>query len=373
MKYPALFIGIILCSGMCNAFAQKNSVPQPDSITRKYKSISDFSEGFAVVVNEIGHYRFLNKKMEEVFDSTYDVPLGFSEGLACVCIGGYKCGYIDSVGKLQIPCKYPWFSAFKEGLAVVGLDDPGRFGYMDHTGKVVIPFEFQYATSFCENRAKVAKNNRVGFIDHNGKLVIDYKYSDAGEFREGRALVTYQDQKIGYIDTNGNETTPMRFSFGTPFSGGVAIVGKYVVEDHTNKRLSGVIDKYGKIVVPLEYDFIDSFALTDGTDTAVALAGYDDKRYLIRRSGTITSVDANYYCNIDYRTKNLHVIYNEEKKGLADKYGKIIAPCIYNNIGLFHDGLAVIRYNDYIGYIDENGTVLKWFIKVHIDPKEKTK
>jgi hypothetical protein len=47
-----------------------------------------------------------------------------------------KCGFVDSTGKLAIPCKYDDAHSFSEGLALVELDDVGF--YIDKNGKEYI-------------------------------------------------------------------------------------------------------------------------------------------------------------------------------------------------------------------------------------------
>ena len=47
-----------------------------------------------------------------------------------------KYGFVDSTGKLAIPCKYDWADSFSEGLAGVKLD--GVVFYIDKNGKEYI-------------------------------------------------------------------------------------------------------------------------------------------------------------------------------------------------------------------------------------------
>ena len=54
--------------------------------------------------------------------------------------------------------------------------------------------------------------------------------------------------------------------------------------------------------------------------------------------------------------------YKDGKCGLIDKYGKIIAPLIYDNIHEFFDGVAIAYKNNKYGFIDKNGDVVIDFI-----------
>ena len=64
-----------------------------------------------------------------------------------------KYGFVDSTGKLAIPCKYDWAGFFFEGLALVKLD--GKWGFVDSTGKLAIPCKYDWANSFSEGLARV--------------------------------------------------------------------------------------------------------------------------------------------------------------------------------------------------------------------------
>ena len=47
--------------------------------------------------------------------------------------------------------------------------------------------------------------------------------------------------------------------------------------------------------------------------------------------------------------------------GFMDKYGKIVVPCKYQNVGGFHEGLAAVQKDDKWGFIDENDNMITPF------------
>ena len=73
----------------------------------QYDNAADFSEGMAVVMDEIG-------------------PMT------------YQYGCIDTTGKEVVPCQYKGMRDFSDGLARVQGDN-NKYGYIDKSGKLVIP------------------------------------------------------------------------------------------------------------------------------------------------------------------------------------------------------------------------------------------
>lgn len=70
----------------------------------------------------------------------------YHEGLLGVCVDS-KWGFIDTTGKLKIPCKYENVNYFSEGLAAT-MDKSEKIGYINKTGETVFPFMYSWATAF---------------------------------------------------------------------------------------------------------------------------------------------------------------------------------------------------------------------------------
>lgn len=219
------------------------------------KSISYFSEGLA-------HVSIINKDIDEknTYMFSQNIYIGgfvdkngklvleqsaqsFSEGLA----GFYseenkKYGYIDKSGNVVIEAKFDQVAPFKEGLAMIVIDDyhveessgksiNGYIGYIDKKGEVVIPPIFDYVRRgvstnrvhgdglyinnrdeeyyFSEGLAAFEKSGKWGFINKNGQIVIEPQYEGANSFHNGLAKVKkgYSNKSFysewRYIDRNG--------------------------------------------------------------------------------------------------------------------------------------------------------------------------
>jgi len=142
----------------------------------------------------------------------YDNIEYFSEGLAVVSnqisTNEYKSGYIDTAGNLVIPLIYDTASNFSNGLARVGITD---------------------------KRYNIRLQCKTGFINHNGETVVPLKYDYAGDFHDGYAMVAYNtgmvgdsapnyggEPQYGYIDTSGKEVIPVNCESANDFSEGIA-------------------------------------------------------------------------------------------------------------------------------------------------------
>ena len=95
----------------------------------------------------------------------------FKEGLAPVMNDEEFWGFVDETGKLVIPCRYRQVGSFSEGLAYVS-DDYQFYGYIDKTGRLVIPMDFKEAGNFENGKADVTtENNKAAVIDKTGKII----------------------------------------------------------------------------------------------------------------------------------------------------------------------------------------------------------
>ena len=255
-------------------------------IEPKYYIAMEFSEGVAAVkFDGEDSFKLIDKKGDVVgaTDASWVDP--FCEGLAVAQVGGYdgKYGYIDKSGKMVISAQFDFADDFSEGMAIVKIGD--KFGFIDKTGNMVVGLQFDDAGVFSEGMAAVLINGKYGYIDKTGNFVIEPKFSDAGAFSEGLAPADVDD-KTGYINTKGEFVIEPQFYSGASFSEGFAVVtyredyqnydgiidknGNFLVKPEMGTQFDsfceglakisrdweyGFIDKTGKIVIPLQYEF----------------------------------------------------------------------------------------------------------------------
>ena len=120
-------------------------------------------------------------------------------------------------------------------------------------------------------------NNKWGYIDKTNKVIIPLKFDRAEEFSEDMAAVGLADANgyatnWGYINTIGQIVIPNIYPERLgPFKNGFTVVGI--------RGERGVINKEGKIIIPLKYDNISHF------DNGLAKAEKNGKFGLINEKG----------------------------------------------------------------------------------------
>lgn len=227
----------------------------------------------------------MNKKIEyRPIQGEYDYLGNYSEG--CIFVRNntneWKVGYIDKFGKIVVDMvyygkvgdSYVHSPAFHDGLAAL-MNENGKFGYVDRTGRTVVPFIYDMTFCYSEGVASVKKDGKWGVIDRAGKPVVPFIYDCiAGAFENHQAEAILHGEK-GYIDLNGyfhrqpiqpskhiqalsREETPIPkaisvdYELITKFKYGLAVIKK--------DNRYGYVDRFGDIVIPIEYTRATAFS-----------------------------------------------------------------------------------------------------------------
>ncbi|HYC28009.1 MAG TPA: SEL1-like repeat protein [Chitinophagaceae bacterium] len=284
-------------------------------IAMQYKDAKKFSEGLAPVS--------IGEKKWQYIDKTGTVKIAgpfldadvFSEGLAGVSVPydlgsgvmSFHKGYVDATGKMVIQPEYNYVMPFKNGLAVVSFSGSTPSGYksyqllIDKTGKKLttqefvsiyhIPFEGLYAVKisgssglnsendvwgvidtkgvlqparfknqpyFNEGLAVFSENGLAGFKDKNDKVIIKPAFKSVTVFSDGLAGAQFENGLWGYINKKGETVIKPAYISVGKFSDGVAVVsiGKSAFD---KDKQTGVIDKTGKLVIPMQKRAIGDF------------------------------------------------------------------------------------------------------------------
>lgn len=139
----------------------------------EYKQLKAFYEDGILTKEELeSKVELLKDKLriakENGSDSTYSNKNEPSEGLILITDTDLNYGFTDIDGKGVIKTKYEYAESFKEGLALVRLDN--KFGFIDKNGTEVIPFIYDDAESFENGKAKVKKGNESFYINKRGAI-----------------------------------------------------------------------------------------------------------------------------------------------------------------------------------------------------------
>jgi len=173
------------------------------AIQPQFESVSDFSNGFSVIIKEIKGKKlrgFINKKGEIVINPQFDQAYSFFEGFALIKMND-KWGFIDEKGSIVINPQFEDANYFSEGLSLIKQGD--NYGFIDEKGKIVINPQFKNAGPFQEELAVIqSSDEKYGYINKEGKFEINPQFEDAGSFNQGIAFIKIGD-KYGFIDKTG--------------------------------------------------------------------------------------------------------------------------------------------------------------------------
>jgi hypothetical protein len=291
-----------------------------------YDEIEIFSDGF-IKVRSIDKYGIFNNYGIEITQIIYDEIKTFEHncfwnGLTAVNYKG-KWGIIDNSGHKIIDHIYDDIEIDEEVPELIKVNigaklqfDPkakgnllsgGKWGIINKIGEVVAPFKYDFIGYFCNGFVPFKINDKMGIIDTKGIEVLRAKYFFAWSYPDGIRIGL--NDNFGYIDKEWKEIISDKYS-----------IIDYLSEDYDVALLDdkgfSVIKKSGEIVIPFEYDVIDSF---------------DEGMLRVERNN---------------------------KKGYLDLTNKEIIPIKYDDIGPFKDGLAPVNLNDSYGYVNRSGEII---------------
>lgn len=174
-------------------------------------------------------------------------------------------GLMDLSTDILIPPLYQQFNGFRQ---IMYTKDPNPYamvmrdslyGYIDRQGKEVIPCKYKHlGYEIHNNRVFYQENNKYGFLDTTGKAVVAPVYDRVFDFKIDVTAVQ-KGEKWAIINDKGKPVTEFIYDM---------IVGhtwydqQFVVVYQNNK--CGVIDKKGKLVLPIEYEAIHQFSQATG-------------------------------------------------------------------------------------------------------------
>ena len=332
----------------------------------------------------------------------WDHPEGldFKGGRAWVTVGK-EYWLITDEGKVLSRQPFHDVRPWTDELYVF-VNSEGRQGLISKDGEIALAARFSKIKQPSEGLAVVVeqKNRKkpdgetdtwwiYGYIDEHGKIIVEPgTYAGPGvpsggqgelaPFSDGLAPVwnnspgdTY-DPYAGYIDQRGALVIPEQFYRTEPFSEGL---GAFLERKPLGKRLSpdhglwGFVDKTGALAVLPQFGWTTPFC----RDRAWVLkAGCDPQKpfwAMIDRTGKVLTdyafepperrttwigheffgggYSGGNYSEADMRRKtrwrgDLAVVSRYDfHNGLATADGKILVEPIFNQIGEFHDGVAV--------------------------------
>lgn len=355
-----------------NEISNGSSINKIAEMVKGCNMIGDFHEGRAwFCKNE--KYGFIDKMGNVIVSAKYDQVADFKEERAWVAYrndeGRLKCGYIDLDGKEVVPIKYqvPFGEGetptdFSEGLAALPLRtdeyDSPVYGYIDKMGNEVIPAKFSIAGDFKNGIALVDLEN---YIDKTGKVLTGNEL----EFQD-KIVIFSQDEKMGLRHLNGKVVVPCNYDVIQYFSDGMAAVCK--------GHLWGYVDPLGTFVIPCSYhssNYYDNGVMDDWGEYGAPDEANDFHEGLVmvmknRMAGFLNKQGKTVIPFVYKRAKDfsegLAAVKTSQKWGFVDKEGNNVIPCRYDTVASFKEGLVAAVKNGKCGYINASGQEVVPFI-----------
>ena len=187
-----------------------------------------------------------------------------------------KYGFMNRKGELVVDCIYDYAEKFYNGYAIVGiLKPPGvkmcslartgkkyrcSLGFIDSTGRLIIPCQYDFARNFSEGYAAVGlltsgeDRDNWFHIDTKGNRLYSESYGDAWDFIRGYAIVDLDAQyHRSHINKQGMRIYSQTYLYLYPFNEyGKALCQKI----HNNSSdLFVVINTRGEELASAWYNF----------------------------------------------------------------------------------------------------------------------
>lgn len=369
----------------------------------KYDNVGYAENGVVIVSKDYKYGLVTEEDAKPVTDGLcYDY-------LGRVADGVYKArkgelyGLISYTGEQVLPFVYEDMGGFCNNGRARAIYH-GKYGYITTDGREVIPCVYDDIESFKNGKAKVERNGKYGMIDYDGNVLVKCLYSEIGDINENGYAWAGIGGKYGIINTNneGEVIQPIEITkaYVTTTGGGTQNIDfeakpdfsehdVVYVKNETNKW--GLLDKNGRRLVDFNYDYISPFVrgrawvvnnrkygvITD-EGLVMQMCRFDMVRYLNDETEMSYSPSSAQQSERKYKKdfvmeyfpsettkqspmwlrkyKRAYVVENK-KVGIMNPDGSMLVEPMYDYIGDFSEGMAVVKLGDLYGYIDDEGKV----------------
>ncbi|MES2588851.1 MAG: WG repeat-containing protein [Bacteroidota bacterium] len=228
---------------------------------------------------------------------------------------------------------------------------------------VLCTFSFCY---FAQKFYQVSYPGKYGLKDKKGKVLIKPKYDKVGRFSEGFASVQIGD-KMSFINSLGKEIIPFgTYSYVGYFEKGICAVNvggnlaefnqvEWGAQESSGKW--GFIDKTGKVVIPIKYDWVFGFKGDFAVYKLKNRWGFIDKKGEEVIPAKYDLIQSDIF---DFSEDKLYMVRLNNKNSYLDRNGKEICPIIYDELFGFkkENGLSKVRIDKHFGYINKKGETI---------------
>ena len=285
-----------------------------------------------------------------------------------------------------VPCEYDQVQAGDDDKYYLVTNGP-LHGLLDWDGKTIIACVYndidlnKYVVFF-----SVKRNGQKGLVSRTGEELVPCAFDDCGVIDE-HFLWTRKDNTYGIYSSEGEKVQPCKFSSFFIYEGKkkkeVSLSDFAQLDRRQHPDLYAVVSgKVGTLdsknfttKLPCAYDYLSDFAprmkITNGVFTEQRLAvcrlngkygivnsegkqiqpmGFDELRNDVSDPSSKELPDMG-------SARDLHIRIGD-KWGILTANGEQLAEVKFDSVGVFHDGLAVVKAAERYGYIDRSGAIV---------------
>lgn len=285
-----------------------------------------------------------------------------------------------------VPCEYDQVQAGDDDKYYLVTNGP-LHGLLDWDGKTIIACVYndidlnKYVVFF-----SVKRNGQKGLVSRTGEELVPCAFDDCGVIDE-YFLWTRKDNTYGIYSSEGEKVQPCKFSSFFVYEGKkkkeVSLSDFAQLDRRQHPDLYAVVSgKVGTLdskkfttKLPCAYDYLSDFAtrmkLTNGvlTEQRLAVCRLNGKYGIVNSEGKQIQPMGFDELRNDVSdplskelpdmgsARDLHVRIGD-KWGILTADGEQLAEVKFDSVGVFHDGLAVVKAAERYGYIDRSGAIV---------------
>jgi len=337
-------------------------------------------------------YGFVSTSSGEILPTTYS-DLTYVDGERWSVRRNGKMGIVkvgEANGSFRVetivPCEYDQVQTINDDEYYFVTNGP-LHGLLRWDGKTIIAcvyndIDLNKYVGFCS----VKRNGRKGLMSRAGEELVPCAFDDCGVIDE-HFLWARGDKTYGIYSSEGEKVQPCKFNSFFIYEGKkkkeVSLSDFAQLDRRQHPDLYAVVSgKVGTLdskkfttKLPCAYDYLSDFAprmkITNGvlTEQRLAVCRLNGKYGIVNSEGKQIQpmgFDELHKDVSDPSSKelpdmgsarDLHVRIGD-KWGILTADGEQLAEVKFDSVGVFHDGLAVVKAAERYGYIDRSGAIV---------------
>ena len=357
----------------------------------RYEDNFDYEDNLYVCRTDRG-YGFVSTSSGEILPTTYS-DLTDEGGERWSVRRNGKMGIVkvgEANGSFRVetivPCEYDQAQTINDDEYYFVTNGP-LHGLLRWDGKMIIAcvyndIDLNKYVGFCS----VKRNGQKGLMSRAGEELVPCAFDDCGVIDE-HFLWTRKDNTYGIYWSEGEKVQPCKFSSFFIYEGKkkkeVSLSDFAQLDRRQHPDLYAVVSgKVGTLdskkfttKLPCAYDYLSDFAtrmkITNGVlaEQRLAVCRLNGKYGIVNSEGKqiqpmgfdelrddVSDPSSKELPDMGL-ARDLHVRIGD-KWGILTADGEQLAEVKFDSVGVFHDGLAVVKAAEHYGYIDRSGAIV---------------